>query len=48
MKVKIDNTKSIVVSPEGQAVILVILYFKTFKTDVIVFICNVTMCLMSH
>ena len=36
MKVETDITESLI----GQAVILVIMYFKTFKTDGIVFISN--------
>ena len=35
-------------SPERQVVILVIIYVETFKTDVIIFIGNVMMCLMSQ
>jgi len=35
-------------SPIGQALILIIMYVETFKTDVIVYICNVIMRLMSH
>ena len=47
LKVKTDIITRIAVSLIGEAVILVImlLYVKTFKTEVIVFICNVIMCL---
>jgi hypothetical protein len=50
LKVKTDIITRITVSLIGEAVILVImlLYVKTFKTEVIVFICNVIMCLRSH
>jgi hypothetical protein len=36
--------KNCVYSFEGRAVILVIMFVKTFKTDVIVFIGNIIMC----
>ena len=39
---------SVSVSPMGRAVILVIMYVKTFKTDIIDFIGQIRMCLMSH
>ena len=39
LKVETDIITSMTVSPTGTAVILVIMYVKTFKTDVIVFIC---------
>jgi len=42
---KTNIIASIVVSPIGRAVILVIMYVKTFKSDVIVFIDNI---IMSH
>jgi hypothetical protein len=35
-------------NPVRQVVILVIIYVETFKTDVIIFIGNVMMCLMSQ
>jgi hypothetical protein len=35
-------------SPIGQALILIIMYVEIFKTDLIVYICNVIMRLMSH
>ena len=41
LKVEIDIIASIAPSPKGQAVIVVIMYVETFKTDVIVFIDNV-------
>ena len=40
LKAKTNIIASIVVSPIGRAVILVIMYVKTFKSDVIVFIGN--------
>ena len=45
LKAKTNIIASIVVSPIGRAVILVIMYVKTFKSDVIVFIGNI---IMSH
>jgi hypothetical protein len=48
MKVETDIIDSIASSPTKQAVILVIKYVEIFKTDIIVFISDVKMCLMSH
>ena len=48
LKVETDIITSMKTSLIGQAVILVIMCVKTFKTDVIVFIGNVIMCLTSH
>jgi len=48
MKVKTDIFVSIAASLIWQAVMLFIIYVKTFKTDVIVYIGNVIMCLTSH
>jgi hypothetical protein len=48
MNVETDITSSSAVSPKGETMILVIMYFRTFKTDVIVFISNIIMCLTSH
>jgi len=48
IKVGTDIISSITASLIGRAVILVIMYVKIFKTDVIVFIGDVKMCLMSH
>ena len=47
LKVETDIITSITVSPVGLAAILVLMYVETFKTDVIVFISNTIMCLMS-
>jgi hypothetical protein len=44
MKVETDSIVGIVASPIGQAVIM---YVDTFKTDVIVFIGNIIVCLTS-
>ena len=44
IKVKTDSIVGIVASPIGQAVIM---YVDTFKTDVIVFIGNIIVCLTS-
>jgi hypothetical protein len=46
MKVETDIIDSIATSPTKQAVILVIKYVEIFKTDVIVFISDVKMCLI--
>jgi hypothetical protein len=46
MKVETDSITSI--SALGQALILVIIYCETFKTDVTVFIGNIIMGLTSH
>lgn len=43
-----DISTIITASLKGRAVILVISYVKTFYTDIIVVIGNVTMCLMSQ
>ena len=48
MKVKTNIAAHIGVSQIGRAVMLVITYIETFKTDVSVFIVNVIMCLTSH
>ena len=48
MKVKKAMITCMAASLTGQSVILVIMYVKTFKTDVTVFISNIMMCLMSH
>ena len=48
MKVETNIITSISVSPMGRAVILVIIYVKTFKTDIIDFIGQIRRCLMSH
>lgn len=41
MKVETDIVTSITVSLMGQVDILVIMYVETFKTDIIVLICNI-------
>ena len=46
MKVETDSITSI--SALGQALILVIIYCETFKTDVTVYIGNIIMGLTSH
>ena len=48
MKVETDIITNIAANPVGRAEILVIMYVKTLKSDVIVFIDNVIMCMMSH
>jgi len=48
LKVEIDIIASIAASPKGQAVIVVIMYVETFKTDVIVFIDDALGYLTSH
>ena len=48
LKVETDIITSIAVSLIGRAVILVILYVDTFKTDVIVCIGYIIKCLTSH
>jgi hypothetical protein len=48
MKVETDIITNITVSLIGRAVLLVIMYVEIFKTDVIIFIGNVIMCLTSH
>ena len=48
MKVETDIITNITVSLIGRAVLLVIMYAEIFKTDVIIFIGNVIMCLTSH
>jgi hypothetical protein len=48
LKVETDIITTISANPTGRAVILVIMYVKIFKTDVIVFIGDVKMCLTSH
>jgi DNA-dependent protein kinase catalytic subunit len=48
LKGKTDIITSISASPVGRAVILVIMSVQTFKTYIIVFICKVIMCLISH
>ena len=48
MKVETDSIARITVSLIGWAVILVIMYIKTFKTNIIVFVGNVVMFLLSH
>ena len=45
MKVETDIIARITESPVGEAVILVIIKVETFKTDIIVFIHKVIMCL---
>ena len=47
-KVETDIDTSIAVRLIGEAVILVIMYVKIFRIDIIYFISNVIMCLMSH
>jgi len=47
MNVETEINSSITASLIGQAVILVIMYVKSFKTAVIVLICIVIMCLIS-
>ena len=47
MKADTEIIASTTASPIKQAVILVIMYVKTFKTAVIVFIVNI-ICLTSH
>jgi hypothetical protein len=39
MKVETDNIASIEAGPIGQAVIVVIMFLKTFKTKIVVFYC---------
>jgi hypothetical protein len=46
LQIKTDIIASIVVHPI--AVMLMIMYVKIFKTDVIVFICDIIMYLTSH
>jgi hypothetical protein len=48
MKVETDIITSIATNPVGRAEILVIMYVKTLKSDLTVFIGNVIMCMMSH
>ena len=48
LKVETDIITCITVRLTGWAVILVIMYIKTFKTKVTVFISNIIMCLTSH
>jgi len=48
MKVETDIIISIVASLIGRAVIAVILYVETFKTDDIIFISTVIICLTLH
>ena len=48
LKVETDIITSIVASPKGQTVILVIMYVEIFKTGIIVYIGDVKMCLTSH
>jgi hypothetical protein len=48
MKVETDIITNITVSLIGRAVLLVIMYVEIFKTDVIIFIGNVIVCLTSH
>ena len=43
LKVATDIINSNTVSPIGQAAMLVIMYVKTFKSDVFVFIYNIVM-----
>ena len=47
IKIETDIIASIIASLIAQTVILVIMYVKTFKTDVIVFIGNIIICLTS-
>jgi hypothetical protein len=47
LKVETDIIANISASPIGRAGIFVIMYVKAFKTDVIVFICDVIMCFTS-
>jgi len=48
MKIETDIISSITPSLIGPAVIFVIMFVETFKTDAIVFICNIIICLISH
>jgi hypothetical protein len=48
LKAETDIITTKAASLIGQAEILVIMYVEIFKTDVIVFICNIIMCLTSH
>ena len=48
LKVETDIIASIRASLTGRTVILVIMYVEIFKTDVIVSISDLKMCLMSH
>ena len=48
LKVETDIIASIEASLTGRAVILVIMYVEIFKIGIIVFICDVKMCLTSH
>jgi len=48
MKVKTDIIVSIAAVQTERAVILVIMYVETFKTDVIDLISSVMICMMSH
>jgi len=45
MRVETDIIVSITASPKGWVTIVVIMYVKTFKIDVIVFMGNIIMCL---
>ena len=47
MKVETDIIANISASPIRRAVIFVIMSIKAFRTDVIVFICDITMCFTS-
>ena len=48
LKVETDIITSMTVSMIGRAMILMIVYVETSKTHIIVFICNIIMCLTSH
>ena len=48
LKAETDIITTKAASLIGQAEILVIMFVEIFKTDVIVFICNIIMCLTSH
>jgi hypothetical protein len=44
MKVETELIANISANPIGRPLILVVIYVKTFKTDVIVFISDIIMC----
>ena len=48
VKVETDLITFIAANVRGRAVILVIMFVEIFKTEVIVFICNIMMNLMSR
>jgi hypothetical protein len=47
LKVVTEMITSILASPRRRAAIVMVMYVKTYKTDIIVFICNAIICLTS-